>query len=153
MSDLRDCIQTADQVLRTEPASEASPSPRWQAVIAVGEYLRETDEPELICDFIERWGTSNDDDIRAAIACCLLEHLIELHFEATFHRIESKVKKNWNFADCFRTCWSNVRGSPSHRKRYDNLKKWVAKRGRPVGPRKYRYKKMTRSRVAARSCA
>jgi len=57
-----------------EAAPDGETDPRWQAVIAVGEFI-ETD-PEPVFAFAQRWGSSDNADLRMAIATCLLEHLL-----------------------------------------------------------------------------
>src|SRR5581483_10911837 len=64
-------------LLPGEPATGGQ-DPRWQAVIAVGEYI-ET-EPEAVWSFIRRWGSHPQEDLRDLIATCLLEHLLEHQF-------------------------------------------------------------------------
>jgi hypothetical protein len=56
-----------------EATSVDEPDPRWQGIIAVGEFLDK--EQQSVWEFIERWGVYPDDDLRIAIATVLLEHL------------------------------------------------------------------------------
>ena len=76
---MHEAIRDADILLPGEPVAEGQDS-RWQAIITVGEYL-ET-EPEPVWSFIRRWGCHPQEDLRTAIAVCLLEHLLEYHFAA-----------------------------------------------------------------------
>ena len=57
---------------------------RWPAVIAVSEYI-ETN-PEEFWDFVVKWCSHADKDLRDAVSCCVLEHLLEYHFELVFPR-------------------------------------------------------------------
>jgi hypothetical protein len=65
------------------------PDPRWQGIIAVGEFLDK--EQQSVWEFIERWRVYPDDDLRIAIATVLLEHLLEMHFESFFPRVQQLV--------------------------------------------------------------
>jgi hypothetical protein len=78
-------IRDAEWRLPGEAAPEGEKDPRWQAIIEVGEYT-ETD-PEPIWTFVDHWGRSHDADLRTAIATCLLEHLLEHHFDTIFPRV------------------------------------------------------------------
>src|SRR5438132_10901317 len=59
---------------------------RWQAAIRLGELVHP--EPDAVWPVVARWGTSDDSDTRMAIATCVLEHLLEHHFEMLFPRVE-----------------------------------------------------------------
>jgi hypothetical protein len=59
--------------------------PRGQAVIAVAEFI-ETN-PQEVWTFARRWGCSPDDDLQAAIATCVLEHILERHFDVFIARV------------------------------------------------------------------
>ena len=59
---------------------------RWQALIVVGEFI-ET-QPEEVWRVVRKYGASPDEDMREAVACVLLEHLLEYHFKAYFPRVE-----------------------------------------------------------------
>src|SRR5690606_12145227 len=72
---------------------------RWQAIIAVGEFIEA--EPTPIWDFIVRWGGHHDEDLRDAIATCLLEHLLEHHFSDYFPSVENRAMSDAYFADTF----------------------------------------------------
>ena len=69
-------IDKAKAVLHNPPGNEGR-DPRWQAIVDVGEYLQT--EPERIWKFIEELRDTQDEDLRSALATCLLEHLIEDH--------------------------------------------------------------------------
>jgi len=67
-------IERAKATLRHSPVDEGR-DPRWQAIIDVSEYLAH--EPEPIWSFIEDLHDTKDEDLQAALATCLLEHLFE----------------------------------------------------------------------------
>jgi len=117
-------ILTAERLLPGEAVPEGT-DPRWQAVITVGQFIE--DEPEAVWSFIQRWGSHTDLDLRDAIATCLLEHLLEHHFEAYFPRVEIEAHSNPLFGDCFSRCWPlGQSNSPTNRPRFDRLKNAVA---------------------------
>jgi hypothetical protein len=76
---VEEAIVAAEAILPGHPAAEGGTDPRWQAIIAVSEFIE--DHPEPVWSFIVRWGSSPDDDLRMAVATCLLERLLEFHFD------------------------------------------------------------------------
>ena len=76
---------------------------RWQAAIALGE-LAESD-PECVWTLVVRHGSRRHADTRMAIATCVLEHLLEYHFDAFFPRIADVTRQNRWFRDTFGLCW------------------------------------------------
>jgi len=89
---VEDAIQAAEGLLPGRAAAEGQTDPRWQAIVLVGKYTESAPGP--VWEFIERWGVHPDDDLRTAIATCLVEHLLESHFEAFFPRVEEMVRAN-----------------------------------------------------------
>jgi len=100
---VRVAIQNADALLPGEPAQEGHQDPRWQAIIAVGEFVES--DPGAVWGFIRRWGVHPQEDLRAAVATCLLEHLLEHHFAAFFPQVEQLALADPLFGDTFRRCW------------------------------------------------
>jgi hypothetical protein len=96
-------IRYANSILPGVPALEGENDPRWQAIINVGEFIQSN--PEEVWSFIARWGIHEDEDLRSAISTCLLEHILQCHFELVFHRVESLAKKSSLFASTLSTCW------------------------------------------------
>jgi len=96
-------IDHANAILPGIPAPEDEIDPRWQAVIRIGRYV-ET-HPEEIWPFVCRWGKHAQSDLRAAISTCLLEHLLEYHFDLLFPLVQAEATKSVRFADTFHTCW------------------------------------------------
>lgn len=94
-------IDKAKRMLRCSPAEEGL-DPRWQAIIDVSEYL-ET-EPERIWTFIEELHDTKDADLRAALATCLLEHLIDAHphYRARAERLAAESPE---FRQMLEMCW------------------------------------------------
>jgi hypothetical protein len=101
--DVHQAIAAAEAVLPGQAAPDGEEDPRWQAMIAVAEFL--PSHPEPICRFILRWGSHPDADLQSAVASCLLEHLLALHFAQCFPEIEAHARANAVFADTFARCW------------------------------------------------
>jgi hypothetical protein len=97
-----EAIRLADALLPGEPVEQGQ-DPRWQAIIAVGEYIES--EPEMVWSFIRRWGAHPQHDLRDAIATCLLEHLLEYHFAAYFPQVEQAALANPLFGEAVQRCW------------------------------------------------
>jgi hypothetical protein len=70
---------------------------RWQACIVVGHYIETM--PERVWGVIAEYGDSADEDMRAAISTCLLEHLLDQHFDEYFPKCRKLVKTTRYFAD------------------------------------------------------
>jgi hypothetical protein len=117
-----DAIAEANQILPGTPAPEdAATDPRWQAIIAVGEFIES--DPEAVWEFVARWGRSDDSDLRAAIATCLLEHLLEHHFGLLFDRVNDLAIRDARFADTFARCWKFGQAElPGNADRFDVLR-------------------------------
>src|SRR5829696_8189359 len=100
---VRDAISKANAVLPGEPVDGGS-DPRWQAIIRVGEYIESN--PESVWRFVRRWDGHPQEDLRDAIATCLLEHLLEYHFETYFPQVEQAALSDPMFGDMFQRCWT-----------------------------------------------
>jgi hypothetical protein len=100
---VRDVIRDAETLLPGEPVDDGI-DPRWQAIIRVGDYI-ET-EPEPVWNFIRKWGGHSQADLRTAVATCLLEHLLEHHFDAYFLQVEEAALVDPLFGDTFQQCWA-----------------------------------------------
>ena len=72
-------------------------------IMAVLQYLPE--QTEEVWVFIRQWGSHEEDDLRAAIATCLLEHLLDAHFDLIFPRLETAAIDDFRFADTISSCW------------------------------------------------
>ena len=113
-------IEVAEDLLPGEAAPDGEEDPRWQAIIEVSEFI--DSDPDAVWAFTAKWGVHDDEDLRSAIATCLLEHLIEQHFELIFPRVEKLAMDNADFAWTFTMCWkfgqSKMRANS---KRWDKL--------------------------------
>jgi hypothetical protein len=99
---VEEAISEAEAILPDRCADEGETDPRWQAVICVAEFI-ETD-PEPVWAFALRWGRSSDDDLRMAISTCVLEHLLEHHFDAFIERVEEAARADRLFGDTVSHC-------------------------------------------------
>jgi hypothetical protein len=100
---VQDAIAAAESVLPGHAAPKGESDPRWQAISAVGEFV-ETD-PEAVWSFVTRWGSSPDEDLRMAVATCVLEHLLEYHFDVFISRVEQAARADRRFGDTVTNCW------------------------------------------------
>jgi hypothetical protein len=97
-----EAIREADALLPGVPVAEGQDA-RWQAIIAVGEYIES--EPDAVWAFIRKWGGYPQEDLRDAVATCLLEHLLEYHFAAYFPQVAVLARADALFGDTFERCW------------------------------------------------
>ena len=125
---VRTAIAEAEQVLTYPSATDGQVDPRWQMMTDVADFVRSS--PDEIWPFVERWGSSGDDEVRAAIATCLLEHLLEHHFERIFPLVEQAVTDP-RFAATFSLCWKHGQSTlPANAARFDRLRQELADRRR-----------------------
>src|SRR5688500_16895938 len=116
--DVYDALCEANAVLADRPANEAGD---WHAVIAVGEFVESDAEP--IWELIRRWANSLNQDTRAAMATCLVEHLLEYHFVEYFPKVERLAVTDPLFADTFSRCWQFGQSEhPGNSERFKALK-------------------------------
>jgi hypothetical protein len=103
-------------------SDDAYPDPRWQAIIRVGFFIES--DPDEVWAFAAKWGCRGDKDLRGAIATCLVEHLLEYHFNRVFPRIEELAMKRRRFADVFLSCWEFGQSErPKNRRRLNRLRR------------------------------
>ena len=127
-------IAEAERLLTRPPASDGHIDLRWKALIDVADYVRS--HPDDVWQFVLRWGMDDHDDVRAAIATCLLEHLLEHHFDHIFPLVEDAVV-NPRFADTFCLCWKFGQSAlPPNAGRFDRLRHELAERRARDGVRR-----------------
>lgn len=63
---------------------------RWQAAIAAGELI--PDGPESVWQIVQKFGSDTHEDVRAVIATCVLEHLLEHHFVPYFQMLKTEIE-------------------------------------------------------------
>jgi hypothetical protein len=98
-----EAIARAEALLPGNAAPEGAEDPRWQAIIAVSEFIES--DPGAVLAFVQRWGVHPDLDLRQAIATCALEHLLESQFDACFPAVERLARSNPLFAETLAMCW------------------------------------------------
>ena len=114
-------ISDANAILPGIAAPDNAQDPRWQAIIAIADFVQT--DPDPVWTFVARWGRHADADLRAAVATCLLEHLLEYHFPLVFPRVEDLVRRDPNFADTFAMCSKFGQSElPENASRFDALK-------------------------------
>ena len=117
---VHEAIAAAEKLLPGHAAPDGEKDPRWQAVIAIGEFIES--EPEAIWPFVLRWGSHEDEDLRAAVTTCLLEHLLEHHFDLMIARVEAAARSNAWFAKTTAGCWKFGQAKePWRAERFDRL--------------------------------
>ena len=84
--------------------ASSSETERWAAAAAATEYVYA--EPDKIWPLVVRFGSSDELDVRQAIASCVLEHILEHHFETFFPRLEGEIRGgNGNLRDTLKLSW------------------------------------------------
>ena len=96
-------IRKAEEILPGRHAKEGKKDKRWQAIIKIGEFIPYNSEE--VKDFIIKWGSNPQADLQAAIATCLLEHILEYEYSKYLPIFRSHASKNKNFASTFSMAW------------------------------------------------
>ncbi|REJ79766.1 MAG: hypothetical protein DWQ45_05465 [Planctomycetota bacterium] len=95
-----------------------SPNVRWGTLNCISFGFAET-HPRRLWPFIARWGCHRSRDIRAAVACCMLEDVFNVDFEETFERSKALVEAgNIRFLFTLRTCWLTNKRHEAKIRRY-----------------------------------
>ena len=124
--DVSEAIQHANSILPGHAVADGKEDPRWQAIITVGEFVES--HPEIVWAFVERWGKHPNKDLRAAIATCLLEHLLEFHFALVFPLVERLAQTSKRFADTFSICGKFGQSeTPGNSAKFDRLRRAIRK--------------------------
>jgi hypothetical protein len=95
-------IQKAERVLPGKPAEEGQVDIRWQAIIKVGKFAER--HPDEVWAFARKWGAHANADLRTAVATCLLEHLLEHHFDRIFPLVSKACRQSVRFGDTVTMC-------------------------------------------------
>ena len=90
----------------------------------VKDYIRT--DPEAVWAFVARWGRHRSEDLRAAVGCVILEHLLPLHFDSIFPRARKLALENHRFAYTLCMCWSSF-CAPRNRPRLERCQKQLWK--------------------------
>lgn len=117
-------IAAAERILPGRAARRGHKDPRWQAIIEVSEFIRT--HPEKVWAFTLRWGSHKNADLQAAIATCLLEHLLEHHFNDYFSKVAEAAKADRVFAKTFSFCAKFGQSKkPANSRRFDKLQAYA----------------------------
>jgi hypothetical protein len=101
---------------------------RWQAAIHLGEFVQEA--PDAVWAVLSSWGCSDNEDLRMALATCVLEHLLEHHFAAMFPRVEDLALRDRRFADTFLSTWRFGQSElPANVERFEALQRRLREGG------------------------
>jgi len=123
---VRRAIEGANSLLPGPPDVRGKGG-RWQLIIRVSDYVESN--PEEVWQFVRKWGTHRLADVRSAIACCILEHLLEYHFDLVLPRVKEVAGQNKLFADTFLRCGKFGQAeSRENSRRFDELQAWCRKR-------------------------
>jgi hypothetical protein len=111
-------LRKLEQLLPGRPAANDA---RWTAMLAVqDEFI--LSHPEEIWEFVVRWSKHPQTDLCDAVACCLLEHLLENHFRLLFPRVRAAAAKSRRFTDTLRRCyWLGEAAFPKNALSLDRL--------------------------------
>jgi hypothetical protein len=127
MNTINQAIKRAERLLPGTPPPEGKQDPRWQAIIAIGDYIE--NYPNEVWQFVEKWGVHPSQDLRAAIATVLLEHLLEYHFERVFPLVQKASLRSKRFAETFRYCFEFGQTlEPENQKRIAALRKMIQRK-------------------------
>jgi hypothetical protein len=120
----REMIAEVEAILPGEASPDGEVDPRWQGMMRIEDLI--PDEPEAVWEFIARWGCHDDEDLRAAVATVLLEHLLAHHFDVFFPRVATAVQNNILFGDTFARCWKVGQSEEAaNAARFDDLRRSV----------------------------
>jgi hypothetical protein len=97
-----EAIDQADRVLQRIASNRSEIDAQWKAVINLIDFI--VTDPDRIWTFISKWGRSDHEYQRSAIATCLLERLLERHFDRFFNAVKIAVKSDERFAHTFARC-------------------------------------------------
>lgn len=97
-------VAVAESLLPGRPAQDGKRDARWQVIIRLATFIES--DPELLWRFCVKWGKHAQDDLRAAVACCLLEHLLEEHRDL-IPAAKMESRKSVRFAKTYAMCWAH----------------------------------------------
>lgn len=77
---------------------------RWDAAVAAGELI--ADRPQDVWSIVKKYGSIDNPDLRTAVATCILEHLLQHHFDDYFPLLEKEIEGgNLLLGETFSECW------------------------------------------------
>jgi hypothetical protein len=134
---VQDAISQAETAFQQHRAPRSENDPRWLAVAQVAHFTES--EPGAVWSFIRKWGRSKDSDLRMAVATCLLEHLLEHHFDRFIAFVEDAALSDARFADTVCGCWKFGQAKePSRAARLDRVQAMSRQKAKRL-PRSQRF--------------
>ncbi len=99
---------------------------RWDAAIAAGELIAV--RPLVVWSIVKKYGSIDDPDLRTAVATCILEHLLEHHFDDFFPLLKTEIESgNHLLGETFSECWKFGQSElPQNSIQWDELQKKIA---------------------------
>lgn len=96
---------------------------RWKAAISLGEYCKP--DPKSVWPLTVKYGSSRKADTRTAIATCVLEHILEHHFDPYFGESLKIIREgNVRFGRTLAMCWTFGQAQKKNNSlRFDRFKK------------------------------
>jgi hypothetical protein len=123
--DVDDAVRAAEILLPGDGAIVDEADPRWQALLSIRRHAG--GEPDAVWAFVKRWGVAQDETLRHALAVCLLQELLALHFVEYFPLVELLVREEHLFADTFRRCGKQGQAAlPAQAEAFDELARFAA---------------------------
>jgi len=99
---------------------------RWQSLFVIADLIEF--ESELVWEVICEFGDSPDDDMRSAIACVCLEHLLDYDFDRYFPKVKAEIrKKRYRFINTLEICSFDGMDGANYKKAQNYVRN--AKRG------------------------
>jgi len=87
---------TSDRVLEIDAGLRSDvESERWSAAEAGGRLL--ASRSRAVWNLVVTHGVSANEDVRAAVATCMLEHLLEERFDEFFPLLEAEIRSGKSF--------------------------------------------------------
>ena len=78
---------------------------RWGMLLLLGDHYAES-HPKQLWPLVAKWGSVGNEDIRAGVACCILENILEYHFCRYFCVAKRLIEKgNRRFGLTLTYCW------------------------------------------------
>ena len=124
--DVQMAVGVAEKLLPGDGPIADEFDPRWRALLALRREVGA--EPDAIWEFLRRWGASENTSLRHALAVCLLQELLALHFLSYFPRVAELVREEHRFADTFLRCGKQGQAAlPAQSEAFDELTRFAAK--------------------------
>jgi hypothetical protein len=107
--------------------NSSSENTRWAAAAALSDFVES--HPDEVWAIVHKSGCSDDGDLRMAVATCVLEHLLEHHFDDVYPRVEALALADARFADTFLSCWKFGQSEiPKNEARFEELRRRLSDR-------------------------